>query len=231
MRVAFESCSEYRPATRVEGAEIATELVLIRHAHVAANSVDTIICGWHDPPLSSIGEKQVAQLQDTLRHSRFAAVYSSDLVRARQTAVAAANEINAVRYLRSLREIHCGDCEGVPIAEVQKCDPDLWCRNLAQNDPDFRWPGGESYRSFRSRVITAITGIASRHPGEKVAIVTHAGVVSQLLGLLHGQPACVWESHRPGNASLTRIGVTHGRADVLSFDERLADPSAVEDKG
>jgi broad specificity phosphatase PhoE len=119
----------------------------------------------------------------------------------------------------SLREIHCGRLEGVPLVEVQRRYPSLWQANLRQTDDGFRWPGGESYRDFRRRVLRAVATVANAHPGQQVMIVTHAGVISQVLGALNGIRAARWEAFRPSNASLTIVDWADGTGHVRTFDD------------
>jgi broad specificity phosphatase PhoE len=147
------------------------------------------------------------------------ALYSSPLTRAAETARAAPEPLQA-RFLKSLAEIHCGFAEGLPLHQVRRIFPDHWRRNSAQDNEEFRWPGGETYRFFRRRVLRAIRGIARRHPGGKVLIVTHAGVVNQVLGWLAGQSAARWENFRPGNTGITELLWTDTSGQVVSFDDR-----------
>jgi alpha-ribazole phosphatase/probable phosphoglycerate mutase len=125
----------------------------------------------------------------------------------------------APRAFDLLREIHCGRLEGVPLAEVQQRYPILWRANLRQIDDGFQWPGGESYRDFRQRVLHAVSTIAARHRGERVIIVTHAGVISQVLGALNGVRAACWEAFRPHNASLTIVQWADGAGYLRTFND------------
>jgi broad specificity phosphatase PhoE len=77
---------------------------------------------------------------------------------------------------------------------------------MAQTDNDFRWPGGETYAQFRQRVLRAVQRIARTHAGGRVLIVTHAAVISQILGYLTDEPAARWEAFRPECATLTEVG-------------------------
>ena len=123
------------------------------------------------------------------------------------------------RPLGLLREINCGRLEGMPLSEVQRSHPFHWRTNLRQVDDGFRWPGGESYREFRRRVVSAMNSIAAQHGGERVIVVTHAGVISQIVGALSGVRAACWEAFRPRNASLTIVEWLDGRGRVRSFDD------------
>lgn len=195
------------------------DLVFIRHAHIAcSDNGDALMCGRHDVPLSPSGLAQVESLRYRLSvEPPFDAVYSSPLRRALQTSAAARNR--QPRRLRSLAEICCGRLDGMPIAAVKRNFPDVWARNEAQDDENFCWPGGESYRRFRNRVLRAVMQIARAHAGQRVLMVTHAGVINQVLGTIAGQSAARWSNFRPHNASITRVLWSDSGADVERFDD------------
>ncbi len=62
--------------------------------------------------------------------------------------------------------------------------------------------------------------IVARHPGRTVAVVTHSGIISQVLGAMHGLSPAAWEPFRPGNASITEVRWDDGGGTVLRFDDR-----------
>jgi alpha-ribazole phosphatase/probable phosphoglycerate mutase len=201
----------------------ASTLVFVRHAHVADNdaAAGARLCGWFDAPLSRRGWAQVERLCARLEQAPPpTALYTSPLRRALSMARVIGSRLGLrPRPLDLLREIHCGWLEGVPLVEVQRQYPILWRANLWQLDDGFHWPGGESYRDFRQRVLRAVAAIAAAHPGEQVLIVTHAGVIGQVLGALHGLRAARWEPFRPSNASLTVVRWADGAGQVRVFDD------------
>jgi 2,3-bisphosphoglycerate-dependent phosphoglycerate mutase len=189
------------------------ELILVRHAEAAA---DSRLCGWFDPSLTALGERQVRDLSLRLADEPVDAIYSSPLRRAIQTAAAGPF---APRIHPALREIHCGYLDGLLLRDVQRNHASLWLRNLAQADDSFSWPGGESYVEFRRRVLAAMGTIAAAHAGGRALLFTHAGVISQFLGSLTGiAPAC-WDPLRPANASVTRVLWDGERGEILSFND------------
>lgn len=198
-------------------------LLLVRHAHAAAPDADQCprLSGWYDLPLSPAGLRQLGPLQQKLRGApAIAALYSSPLRRAHMTAAAAGGALGLpVRLMGSLREISCGRLEGMPIEEVRARYAALWDRHAAQRDPDFRWPDGESYRELRRRAWRAVFRIAAAHPAQRVVVVTHAGVITQLMGALAGVSAARWESFRVGNASLTELQLGNGGARIARVDD------------
>ena len=117
------------------------------------------------------------------------------------------------------REIHCGDVEGMPLERVQRDFPDLWIRNKAQVEDTFAWPGGETFAQFRARLLAGLTAAAATYPSGRVVVVTHAGVISQVLGVVKGRPACVWEPDRPRPLTATEVLWEKGAPrTVLSFN-------------
>jgi broad specificity phosphatase PhoE len=203
-----------------------TSLILIRHAHVVDNDpgAHARLSGWTDSRLSSLGEREAQALARRLvmQVPRAVALYTSPLLRARATADAIGAALGLRSHLRAgLREISCGMLEGWPLQRVQARFPELWQRNLAQNDESFAWPGGETYRQFRMRVVRTIRALAIPHVGQRILVVTHAGVIAQIVGALRDESAARWSAYRPGNASVTEVRWHTTGGAVIRFDERL----------
>lgn len=203
---------------------MSVRLVLIRHAHTEGNGGGLgrpILQGRADLPLSRRGRRQVRLLEQRLRNgARFSAIYSSPLRRARETAAALARSgLGPLRFCPMLQEIDCGVLDGMPLDEVQRRFPRVWAANLTQSDELFSWPGGETYRDFRVRCLRALMTFTSRHQGP-IALVTHAGVIGQILGALAGTSPARWEGFRPGNTAITEIDWAGGSGTVLRFDDR-----------
>jgi broad specificity phosphatase PhoE len=197
-------------------------LLFIRHASAECMLLGRpVLCGSYDARLSAEGQRQVHSLRSRLnREAPLDAAYVSPLRRAVETASAIPKPLHdQMRILRSLTEIHCGDVDGMPISEVQQRYPELWQENDAQQNENFSWPGGETYRDFRRRVLRAVKAIARRHEGHRVLVVTHAGVINQVLGTIRGQSPAQWESPRPRNASITGVHWGRNGATVEFFDD------------
>lgn len=164
----------------------ATHLLLIRHAHTSSNGGSTaLLSGRTDLPLSPIGWHEVTLLARRVRGIHVDAIYSSPLRRARDTASAFDPEAPVpVQLCPELQEIDCGLLDGLPLTEVKRRFPRYWAANLRQDDGRFRWPGGETYREFRARSLSVIRRLAQAHRGQTIAVVTHAGVISQIIGAI-----------------------------------------------
>lgn len=212
--------------------ECSTVLILIRHGHIAANSGEpnALMAGWTDVPLSARGRREVEQLtQHLARGPRFDAIYSSPLSRASDTArMLVAAGLGPLHLSGSLKEINCGEVDGLAIGEVQRRFPRLWRENCRQAREELRWPGGESYREFRNRCVAAINSIAAAHPSGRVAVVTHAGVISQIIGSIYAVNPARWGLFRPGNASVTELVWRGSSGVVVSFDRRPHSSDASE---
>jgi 2,3-bisphosphoglycerate-dependent phosphoglycerate mutase len=200
---------------------IVTRLLLIRHAHADTGAPPGVLCGRCDVPLSASGQAQVQEMLRRYGGSLLADVlYTSPLRRAFDTASALAQAWHQpLRVDADLQEIDCGELDGRPITAVERECPTIWARNLAQDDELFAWPGGESYRMFRQRVLAALGRLAQAHRGARVAIVTHAGVIGQTLGSAHGCSAAAWEPFRPRHASLSEVVWQDGVVTPVRFDQ------------
>ncbi|HKU44083.1 MAG TPA: histidine phosphatase family protein [Polyangiales bacterium] len=201
---------------------MATTILLLRHAHTASNAtgLDVRMSGWTDVALSDAGRREAAvvarQIANTMQPH---ALITSSLTRAVQTAREIERGCGIEACIEPcLREIGCGNVDGLTLAQVQQSYPDAWRRNLLQCDPDFRWPAGESYREFRERVLRTLERIARTFPGERTVVVTHAGVISQVVGFLNGRSAAEWSSFRPRNCSITELVWSDAGPRVVAFD-------------
>lgn len=182
-----------------------TRLLLIRHAHVENGSARRM-CGWLDLPLSPAGERQLHDFRNHPSHFKPEAIYASSLARARVTAEAlASNWSTQVSIDPELREINCGAFEGMLIEEVKQRYPELWAENASQENGEFAWPEGETYKNFRHRVFDALSRIARRHVNARIPVVTHTGVISQVVGAMKGLSPAAWEQYRPEPFTATEV--------------------------
>lgn len=195
-------------------------LFLVRHGQTAGNRAGgMVLMGSTDLPLTVEGIRQARHLAARLRSWRIGAIYTSPLQRAAATAreIAALHRV-PLHACRGVQEMDCGRVDGLDVDAVQRRHPEVWEANERQDDPDFRWPGGESYRELRSRAVTACDRIAARHPGGTVVVVTHAGVVSQVIGSLEGIDPARWQLYRPAHCTVTQVEWSRGGGRLVAFD-------------
>lgn len=156
-----------------------TRILAVRHGETAWNRA-TRIQGHTDIDLNELGRWQAARLALALRDEPIAAVYSSDLRRARDTAEAVAGSRGLPVHAHiGLRERGFGRFEGQTWDELALRYPTetlAWRKRM----PDFAPPGGESLLQLRERVEGTAAELAARHPGEQILLVAHGGVLDVL---------------------------------------------------
>jgi probable phosphoglycerate mutase len=154
-----------------------TQLIIVRHGQTQWN-LKLIRQGHLDSPLTEKGIAQAKALGERLVQETFAALYSSDLGRAVQTAqmIAAATGHEIVTDPR-LRERHLGIFQGLNGDELREKYPEEY-RLHRTAGPGYVIPGGESVQQQVARNLDYLVGIAEKHRGETIIVVTHGGVLS-----------------------------------------------------
>jgi 2,3-bisphosphoglycerate-dependent phosphoglycerate mutase len=153
-----------------------TRICFIRHGETDWN-VARRIQGQIDIPLNDTGRSQALAMAFNAAHHEFSAIYSSDLARARDTAILLAERRGlAVKALPQLRERHYGIFQGITASEGAQRYPEAHARYKAR-DPDYNFESGESLHQLVGRVTDAIQHIIRHHSGEMVAAISHAGVL------------------------------------------------------
>ncbi len=185
-----------------------TELWLIRHGESQGNRIG-VMQGQDDFPLTDIGNLQALHLADRLRSQRFAALYCSDLTRARHTAETLGETIGLTPVAdQRLREIDTGAWSGLTNEQVKAQFPTEWA-TWQKCDPTLRRGGGESYREAAVRITAALSDLAMSHPGERILVVAHGGVLRGYLAQLIGLPLNRQWHLSISNASLSRVRPFH----------------------
>jgi broad specificity phosphatase PhoE len=136
-----------------------TKLVLCRHAEPG-------------------NEDQARALVAELAQFALAAVYTSPLVRAADTArvVAEPHSLTPIE-LDALAEIDFGDADGLTFDELP---PELQ-EGLLRDPTTVRFPNGETYAELQERVCAALDAIVAEHAGDAVAVISHAGPIRAAL--------------------------------------------------
>ena len=156
-----------------------TELILIRHGETAWNR-ERRMQGQTDTQLSDLGRAQTEAVGARLAKHPFAALYSSDLARAWDTAAAISRASGRdIRREPALRERTFGILEGMTHEEMAQRHPEAHAQ-FSKRDPDYAVPGGESPRQFYERSLACLNRIARAHPGVSVVVVTHGLVLDTL---------------------------------------------------
>ncbi|RZL35234.1 MAG: histidine phosphatase family protein [Rubrivivax sp.] len=210
--------------------EQATRVILVRHGETAWNRA-TRIQGHTDIPLSELGLAQAQRLAEALADEPLAAIYSSDLSRARQTAEALARlQGLPVQIDVGLRERAFGRFEGLSWDEIAQRHPEDSLR-WRRREPDFQVGGGESLVTFSARCLAAARRAIAAHPGESIAIVAHGGVLDSLYRAATGTALDAPRSWQVGNASINRLLATPEGMTLIGWndDRHLAGLGADDD--
>jgi probable phosphoglycerate mutase len=156
-----------------------TRLFLIRHGQSAGNAEGRF--GGHSPtPLSALGIKQAKATATALARERVDHIYSSDLLRAVQTAEPLSELLGIeVNKTNAFRERNVGVLEGLTFQESKQLFPKDYYA-LVNRNINHVITGGESYRQLLRRGTEAIREILRVHKGSNVAIYSHTGAICYL---------------------------------------------------
>lgn len=191
-------------------------LTLVRHGQTSAN-LDGVWHGSTDGPLTERGREQALRVARFVleRHADAAAVYTSPLLRARDTARAIAASLGLEPRLElGLAEYHLGRWEGKTYQELHETHR-LW--DEMRRDPDFAPHGGESPRQVTGRVTAALRRIGASHRGERVIVVTHGGALSMALAAILEGDYTRWRRVM-SNCAVSEL-VLEPEPELLSFNQ------------
>ncbi len=200
-----------------------TEIILIRHGESLANAVG-IYLGHTDWDLSPKGYEQAEVVGEYLKEKKIDVIYSSDLIRAYNTAMPHARRhgLDIIRN-KMLREIYLGEWEGRPVAELERDYPREFGIGWRQNFGTCLVPGGESVPELAERIYNEILKIGKENEGKTVLIAMHAAAIRAFWGkVTNTPPENVCERIPfPKNASLTTIVYKEGALVPVAygFDE------------
>lgn len=178
-----------------------TKLLLIRHATndlLVTHRLGGRMPGVH---LNDQGRAEAEALADRLARTDLAAVYSSPMERALETAQAvAARHGLEVRVHPGLHEVDCGAWSGAPIPQVRG-DP-RW-RALESYPTLNPYPGGETIWQVQTRIVAALEEIRAAHADQTVAVVSHADPIRAAVAHYIGLPLDLFRRLLISPASLT----------------------------
>ncbi|WP_209124189.1 histidine phosphatase family protein [Alkalihalobacillus sp. BA299] len=191
------------------------KLYFIRHGESEGNKLG-IIQGWKDFSLSNEGKQQARYLSDYFQHKQLDYIYSSDLIRAYETA----NEIAKVKNITphkwdKLREINLGPLEGKTREDIYTQYPQAKERTLLTSGI----MGTETVEEITARCHYILEQMRTAHEGKHVALVAHGGLISiALMFILFGDD---WHlHHRPfqiDNTSVTFIEWKNDRKPIIHY--------------
>lgn len=192
-----------------------TRFLLIRHA-----LTDTI--GQHlagrarDVPLNEAGRRQAEDLARRVAAFNPVALYTSPLLRARETAAPLAERLGLTpRIEAALVELDFGEWTGVPFGQLDQNE--AWHRfNRVRSRS--RPPGGETMLEVQARAVSALEGFPEHHPHETVIMVSHGDVIRGLLLYYAGSPIDAIHRFEIEPASVSILDLDSERARILGVN-------------
>ena len=156
---------------------------LIRHGATVAPA-GVAVGGASDPPLSEVGRAQAVELAERLRDRPLSAVWSSDSMRAHDTAAMIAESHRLlVRTSAALREIDFGSWEGRFLSDLWREDPEAasaWESDLRHTPRAF----GENVAQLELRVAQVWSEIKPSVGGREAVVVAHRGSLAALRAVI-----------------------------------------------
>lgn len=197
-----------------------TRIYLIRHAEAEGNLYRRLH-GWYNSIITENGYRQIAALEQRFRDIPIDAVYSSDLFRTCTTASAIYKPKGLeLKTRRALREIHVGEWEDLPFAEVVQRCPEEFAR-FNTNHPDFHCAGSESFAQVRQRAGDAVLAIARENPGKTVAVFSHGVAIRNTLARFMGYSLEETEEKVPhgDNTAVALLEIEGDQVKVVYFND------------
>lgn len=193
-----------------------TTVYLVRHGQTNWNLIKKFQ-GLRRVPINKVGKEQVKRLAKDLKGISFDVVYSSPVLRARQTAKILVPK-HKIILNKDLRELDRRAHEGFTPEQIKKLIPDIEAQ-WARDNIDWRSPfGGETLREYQARSIKAFKEIVKKHKGKSILVVTHGGPLKAIVHFLHsGKPEDFLHVKNPENAECVVIVSAGNKSRVTKF--------------
>ncbi|MEX0664926.1 MAG: histidine phosphatase family protein [Acidimicrobiia bacterium] len=165
------------------------ELLLVRHGE-PVRIEEGEVEGPADPGLTERGHDQAARVGAWLAAEGVDAVVTSPLRRARETAVPLAAALGVEAEIDAgVSEYDATAGHYIPIEELREAKDERWYATI-----EGRWAdvGGIDPHEFQRQVVPALDDLIARHAGQRVAVMTHGGVINVFLAHVLGIDRLLW---------------------------------------
>lgn len=195
-----------------------TKIIFVRHGQTSWNDLG-MYQGHTDIPLNQIGLEQAAKAGQRLKNEKVAAIYSSDLLRAKQTAEIIARGHNLpVIIMPEFREINFGIWEGKTFKDIEELYPEM-LKIWKTKPQDLKIPEGETFPEMLKRAWKGLKILLARHKDETVIIVAHGGTIAALLcNILDMSLDNLWKV-RQGNTGITVVEFEEDKGRLTLFND------------
>lgn len=195
-----------------------TKLILIRHGQTDFN-IQKRYCGYSNPSLNEEGRRQVNLLKNTLCEMKADILYSSDLLRAMETAQILLPDMS-IQKNEKLREYNFGVFEGLTYDEIMKTHAGIFSEWI--DDPSKRaLPEGDSFISFSKRINDGLDSILLMNKQKIIVLVTHSGPIRLILSNILKYDADKFWKIKQDNAALNIINYNGLTVEVEMINNQL----------
>lgn len=193
-----------------------TTLLLIRHG--MNDWVSGRLAGWTPGVhLNQEGQQQVADLSQRLGDLPIAAIYSSPLERAVETAEAIAKPRTlAIQTIEGMGEVRYGEWNGAEIKELAK--DERW-QGVQFYPSGTRFPGGETLGEAQARAVATLNALCDQHPKEMIVVVSHADLIRLVVAHYIGVHIDLFQRLVINTASVTALSFERMGPRLLAFNE------------
>ncbi|MDW8039205.1 MAG: histidine phosphatase family protein [Thermoguttaceae bacterium] len=169
-------------------------------------------------PLAPEGRRQAERTAQLLAQVRLEAVYTSPLLRARQTAELIALPHQAPLYeVEAFTEIDVGRWEGMDWASIRQQAPQ-WYALFEADAGRHGYPEGENFQQVQERTVAALAQILPRHLGQAIAIVAHNVVNRCLLAHVLGIPLAQYRRITQDNCGVSILRFQGEKMKVITLN-------------
>ena len=193
-------------------------LILVRHGETQRNAEGRVL-GQGGPGLNQRGRDQATAVARALSGNAVAAIYSSPLPRAMETAERVSQELELpIRTEESLAEIDAGKLEGLTSEEMRTRYPDFM--SIWDRDPgSVQMPGGESLGQLQERVWRVAQALLGRHPEEGVVVVSHNFPIETLVCRVLELPLVGIRRLRVDLGSISTVDMREDRCRLVQLND------------
>ena len=195
-----------------------TKIYIIRHAEAEGNLYRRIQ-GHQNGMVTPLGYRQIAAVGKRFSSIHLDAVYSSDLIRARETAKAIAAPSGVpVQTTPLLREVNVGIWEDQPWGNIEYTQPDQMY-NFSSDPKQWIVEGAERYTDLQKRMLSTVRTLAEQHDGQTIAVVSHGMAIRTLLFALLDLPYEKFKDFPHGdNTAVSLVTLENGVFHVEFFN-------------
>lgn len=178
------------------------EFLFIRHGQTDWNSAQRVM-GRQPIPLNKVGRDQAAKIAAYLKDTEAAAVITSPVKRAVETAQIIVDSRPGLKLIveEGLNEIDYGEWVNLTITEVTANYPDVW-ENYHGRPEDMVIPGGETLKQALGRTIETMERLKKKYPEGRLLLVSHADVIKLAIVGLMGWPINMFKSFSMDNGGM-----------------------------